>query len=219
MCEIDWSLFFDGLTAIASISAVIIAIVIARKISFKKDIKQRQLETVVDLVKILQDLRIHVRIRIPAVPDGSSGVNSTMHYPFFELSKDHFSSLPEAQKRPTEKFFVSQNFLYEHPMFQFVHNPFLPKEIASKLIMLYPRGGGGITFINLTDATHIAAYNELFRDGEEFREEISNTYRSLGVFFTRCGELTNSILDWLKKNEVEDLNLRTKHINMKNFPT
>jgi|GEM_PF-5981932 len=208
MQEINWDVFFGGVSAIGSILACWIGWKISKDISFKKDVKQKQLETIFQLVNDLQTLNIYFLYR----NDGKS--SGDVYFPFFEMTHDKFLS---QEFIPLDRYtiFVSKSFLYENPIFRYVDNPFLPKSIADNLIKLYPRGGDEVVLESPSNLQIFISDSRPYI-GKSFKKEISHCYSSLELVFDATHTLKGSILKWLSDNEANELNLREKLINIDN---
>jgi hypothetical protein len=213
----DWNLFFDGITALGTLGALIFAIIIARNISFKKELRKKQLDTVFDLVAHLQNLQLFFSYNITETLEGG-GTNSysgDIWFHFFDMTKDKFLSREDFGKgQPT--IFVSEKFLYENPIFKYVQNPFLPQTIALKLINIYPRGGNQIKYELNQNSLFISDDREYTK--HTYRQEISQYYLTLDKLFETTEDLSKSIRTWLKDNGADDLNFRDRPINIKNYP-
>ncbi len=213
----DWNLILNGITALGTIGAVVTAIVIALNISFKRDLRKKQLDTVFDLVGHLQDLQLFFSFRLDQLDNGnivSTNYGNT-YYPFFDMTKEKFQSI-QAFVNSNETIFVAEKFLYENPIFKFVKNPFLPQTIALKLINIYPRGGNQFPYNPAQNQVYIS--DDSNYAGHIYRQEISQYYLTLDKLFETTEELTKSIKNWLKKNGAVDLNFRDKLINRQNYP-
>ncbi|MGZ5303686.1 MAG: hypothetical protein ACXWDO_06230, partial [Bacteroidia bacterium] len=195
----------------ATFGSFILAFALAIFISFKRDLRKKQLDTVFDLVSQLQNLKIYIACFI-----NSKEINLTanVHFNFFDLTSNKLFEQKLNKGRP--KIYVSEEFLYENEIFKFVHNPFLPKDIALNLINLYPRRGNQTHFSIEENRAYIS--DTKIEENLIFREEISSNYKSLTAFFKASENLSISIKKWLKIYGVSDLNLIDRPINIKNYP-
>lgn len=215
--KFDWNLFFNGIAALGTLGAFIFAIIIARNISFKKDVRKKQLDTVFELVTHLQNMQLYFSYLIDKTEDGvvTKSFSGDIWFHFFDMSKDQFQSREEFIKgKPT--IFASEKFLYENPIFKFVQNPFLPQPIALKLINLYPRGGNQLKYELNQNQLYISDDREYSK--HTYRKEISQYYLTIEKLFETTEELNKSIRIWLKDNGADDLNFRDRPINIKNYP-
>jgi hypothetical protein len=215
--KFDWSLFFDGITAFGTVGALVFAIIIARNISFRRDLRKKQLDTVFDLVAQLQELHLYFSFRLNEMANGQlvASNNGDTYYGFFNMTKKKFQEI-ESFKGSSPTIYVSEKFLYDNPIFKFVNNPFLPPEIATRLINLYPRGGDQTQY-NLADDTVFISDDRKYQE-HTYRKEISQYYTSLERLFIATESLNESIKNWLRDNEADDLNFRDKPINYTNYP-
>jgi hypothetical protein len=215
--KIDWNLVFNGITAIGTLGALAFAVIIARNISFKKDLRKKQLDAVFELVGYLQDLQFYFSFRLDQLDNGNiiASHSGDTYYPFFDMTKEKFQSI-DAFANSDATIFVSEKFLYENPIFKYVKNPFLPQSIALKLINLYPRGGDQFQYAVNQNQVYISDDRDY--GGHTYRQEISQYYLSLSKLFETTEALNKSIKAWLKTNGADDLNFRDKLINMQNYP-
>lgn len=210
----DWNIFFNALTALATVGAFILSIIIARNISFKKDLRKKQLDTVFELVNHLQDLRLYFSFN---AFDTENNTNYTgdIWFHFFDITRDKMPDREAFQKvKPT--IYVSEDFLYKNSIFKYVHTPFLPKPIALKLINLYPKGGQQVKYEVEPNRIYISDDGEY--ETHTYRKEISNYYQSWDKVCESVEMLNNTIKWWLEENGIEDLNLRDKPINNLTYP-
>lgn len=211
---IDWELLFSGISAVASLVGFLLAIVIARQISFKKQLREKQLEVVFLLVQELQNLEIHFAFR---VDQGANNLTVGTHWTYF-LAMSTFKEQNRPRWVDAEKviLYVSEDFLYKSKLFEFVSNPFLPKNIAEALIKIYHRGGDQKEYNLMANEIYISADPEF--DSHTYRKEISSYYQDLNAFIEASIEVKSEINKWLKKQNASDLNLREKPINLQNYP-
>lgn len=208
-------LIFNAVTAFATLATFISAIVLAIIISFKRELRHKQLDTVFELTGQLQNLRLYFSYLIITLHEEENHISGDIWFYFFEMTNDKLKEQEQFNKgNPT--IYISEKFLYENDIFQFVHNPFLPKEIALKLINLYPRGGNQFKYnlnqneVYISDDRQYANYT--------YRQEISQYYMTIENLFNATQELHKSIRSWLKRYGVKGLNLMEKPINLKNYP-
>lgn len=215
-CKLDWNLIFDGISALATLATFIFSIIIFRNISFKTDLRRKQLDTVFELVNQLQNLKLYFsyNLRRPNATSNSS-FSGDSYYHFFQMTKESFNNI-DAFKNTTASILTSQKFLYENKIFEFVDNPFLPQSIAKKLINLYPRGGNTQSYLQYEGEVNIS--DDRNYSTHTYRKEISQYYSTLSKLFETTEALHKSIVNWLERNGVSDLNFRDKLINNQNFP-
>ncbi len=214
--KMDWNLIFDGISAIGSVGAFIFAILIAREISFKKDLRKKQLDTVFELVCDLQNLQLFFSYSFvtPLKEKKIMSYSSDIWFYFFDMDKKKIESRFE-YRTANPKLAVPRDFLYSSAIFKYAHNPFLPESIAKALINLYPRGGETIEFTKQANVIYIS--DDRAYEKHEYSHEIFRCYSNVENLFEATEELKKTILDWLKKNGVRDLNIR-KPISLENYP-
>ena len=214
--KFDLNLFFNAITALGTLGAFIFAIIIARNISFKRDLKKKQLETVFELINHLQNLKLYFSYIIQKTQDGNvvASYSGDIWFYFFDMTKDKFETLDILKNNQT--IFVSETFLYENPIFKYVYNPFLPENIALKLINLYPRGGNQVQYELNINQIYISDDRNYSK--HIYRKEISQYYSTTTKLFETTDALIKSIKTWLKDHEVDELNFRDKPINNKTYP-
>jgi hypothetical protein len=212
----DWNLVFDGISSIGSAGAFLFAILISRKISFKKDLKKMQLDIVFKLVSDLQNLQLFFLYSFVTPPKENKTMSYTgdIWFYFFDMDKTKIESCFE-YKTENPKLAVSMDFLYSGTIFKYAHNPFLPESIAKALINLYPRGGDTIEFTKQTNIIYIS--DDRAYEKHKYSQEIFRCYSNIDNLFEATDELKKTILVWLKKNGVKELNIR-KPINIENYP-
>lgn len=208
--KIDWGFVVNFISALGSVLACYIAYKISKEISFKRSLRQKQLETVFDLVNELQSLKLYFFYK----NDGKAVGDVWFH--FFEMTHNKYLNENDI---PIDDYtiYVSKTFLYESAVFKFVNNPFLPKSIADNLIRLYPRGGDEVT---LEVVSNLEIYISESRPytGKNYRKEISRCYSSMENIFDATNALIGSINSWLKAIEADELRLMTRKINIENHP-
>lgn len=212
----DWDLILNAITALGTLGAFIFGIIISINISFKRDLRRKQLDTVFELVTHLQNLQLYFSYNITEeLPNAINSYSGDSWFHFFDMTKDKFQSKEDFQTgKPT--VYISEKFLYENLIMQYVHNPFLPQTIALKLINIYPRGGNQSKYEPGKNKLFISDDREY--DKHTYRQEISHYYLTLDKLFETTEELNKSIRTWLKTNGAADLNFRDRPINMQNYP-
>lgn len=209
------SINWDAITAIGTLGLFVSGIIIARKISFKRELNKRQLETVFEFVKELQNLKFHFNYLVADYPKIGDSHSGNIWYRFFDFNIEKIEVHKELSKEDLV-LYISRDFLQGNQIFKFIHNPFLPKSISEKLIYLSARGGNQKEFAIERNQVFIS-------DDSNFTEHIflnerSVCYSSIKNFIASSQELRDSINTWLKKFDVDDLNVIDKHVNFKNYP-
>jgi hypothetical protein len=211
-----WNLVFTGISAISSVGAYFIAKRIANEISFKKDLKKKQLETVFELVVDLQNLMFYFSYNFENPPSGKKilaySIDNCSY--FFALEKKEGNLLHEVETENT-KLAISEDFLYTNPIFKYSKNPFLPVPIAMALNKIHPKGGKTVKYIKQTDIIYISDNRDYQK--QEYIIEISKCYSNLENLFGAVEQLRKSIFDWLDDHGANDLNI-IKPINLENYP-
>lgn len=214
---IDWDLIFSGVSALASLGAFVFAIFIFNDISFKRDVRQKQLDTVVDLVKELQNLQLFFSYKFVSKSKDGSGMTysgDSIFY-FFNMTAETLKS-SKLFLGSNVKVFVSEDYLNKNSIFKYVNEPLLPVSIANKLVNIYKRGGNEFDFDREENKIYIS--DDRAYENHKYINELSSYYQSMENLFQATEELNKSIRTWLSKHGADELNIREKPINLINNP-
>ncbi len=208
--KIGW----EGITALGTMGLVLTGIKISKRISFKRELMSKQLETVFNLVGLLQEIKIYIQYNINITKNGSDTDNGDIYYRFFDISQTKISE-HVAFRKTNVTLHISEDFLYNNEVMKFIQNPFLPKSIAESLINISPRGGNQIK--------HTPGVNQIFisddrkYDAHTYRSERSVCYSNMLTFASSFEDVKKNIYAWLSYVDVKDLNIIDKPINFQNY--
>ncbi len=198
--------FFDYLSIIGSLTistlTLIFAIIIYRKISFKKTAIEKQFDTVSQLIQVLQDTSISF---IKKNDDLNFSLPRSI--PFFSIS----SYSEKLKYLEGLDIYFTKNFYDNLPFIKYSKTPFIPKNIASvieKFKLVTPdrvnlEGLEKYVKIDFSHSSIISPIDETLITCPH--NEICVDYNS---FYNVCLQLDSEIREWLESYGVKDLNLR-----------
>jgi hypothetical protein len=198
--------WLDYLQALGSltigISTLIFSIIIFKRVSFKKNVLERQFSIVAELIDILQDIEIVLETK-----NKDLEMETGICVPFFNMgsSKDRFKNFLDA------KMYFTRNYYENLPFLRYSRHPFLPIRIASSIDKFR------ITFPGPEDSekynkTLVIDFKRISAEKTKNRSLIYSEYddicKDFETFYKTCVELDMEIQNWLKRYHVKDLNLR-----------
>jgi hypothetical protein len=197
---LDYLQAFGSLTL--GLSTFIFALIINRRISFKKNVVERQFDTVTELIKILQDIEFVIETENKELE-----MSTGLCVPFFNMSisKDRFKDFQNI------KMFITYNFYENLPFYKFSRHPFIPEKIAKAIDRFwisfpYPGNTDEYNKIMWIDFRKISGEN--IKNKNLIFSQYDDICKDFDSFYQTCCDLNNEIRDWLKKYNVKELNLR-----------
>jgi hypothetical protein len=198
-----WLDYLQGMGSLAiGLSTFIFALIINKRISFKKNFKEKQFDTVTDLIIILQDIEIVFEIE-----NRDLEMSTGTCVPFFNIniSKERFKDIRKI------KMFITYNFYENLPFIKFSRHPFIPDKIAKaidKFWISFPYAAN----TNEDNKIMMIDFHRISGDNVKNKKLIFSQYdeicRDFDSFFQICCELNNEIRVWLNKYGVKELNFR-----------
>lgn len=199
---VDYINIFGSLAV--SITTLIFAIIIYRRISFKKATLDKQFETITELIHDLQNTSIDIIIKINE-PDYSLAHSHT----FFSL----IGAKKKFKKTDGLNIYFTSNFISNLPFTKFARHPFIPIEIANIIDKFLIYFSKKIDKKNLKSFVSIDfSHNSIEPVPTNNIELFSCNDSEIGIdfnsFFEICVKLDFEIKHWLKEYGVKSLNLR-----------
>lgn len=219
----DWFAYLTGIgSLIASLLAVIIGLMISSKLSLKKRVLEKQLDTLFSLIQILQHQRFHIPISIEG--EGYLGY----HISILELVKEKSpeSDIVKAKKNNLPIYFNWEGYHELNSIRAFKNNPFLPLPILKHLNNLEINNHTVIKKVDnkslygVPRVIHTLNIKENHKEREFERDFLSDLnsssdeiYRDFNTFISVFEGLVEAVEDWLRKYEAAEinLNLRSKY--------
>jgi len=207
----SWDYLTSGIAALTSILTLFVAFKVFNRLSFRRQILQKQLDTVFQLISVLQDLTIYI---------GGKGlyddinITSGFRIKFFDFKFD--------KNNPNYKIlFIEEKLLFtydwyeQNPLKGWDNNPFLPKSIARKIEMFtitfpypaYTENVKKVVYINLDPFDKTIQRKERKRTDYIYNPD-DICCQDFESFHSICNDLINEIEKWLKKYDANDLNLK-----------
>jgi hypothetical protein len=189
------------IVALSSLIVSIVALRLSRKVSLKKNLKDRQFDLVCQLINDISSEFMVFRVQYS---DGNSSSHIMYLYQF--KTKDF--------KEKYKVFFVVKHFVYMNInkiAFKFLKhtwNPLMPKSITEKLQKLWV--GGMSKRIPIEEIDNLGTYLALdFAHDEKYDEyNLPNGFKNFEAFYSCIIELMTEINKWLSKHEAEELKFR-----------
>lgn len=217
--------WFDYLTGIGSllisIVAVIIGIRISSKLSLKRSVLERQLDTVFSLIQFLQHTRLHLPISI----DGGGYMG--YHLSILEVLRDKSKEeIIEARKKNLPMVFTWSGYSEFDTLKAFRFNPYLPKNILPHIYNFEIWNPDKTPIADVKEKAtslgpmviHTANVKENHNNFEkDFLSNLKKTeaplYKDFNSFVTICEGLVDEVENWLRQYEASDINLfpKSKH--------
>lgn len=218
-CEIiqnkDW---FDylagGVTVISSLLTLLIAFRLFDRLSFKREIRQKQLETLFQLVSVLQNWTIYVGAKGLKETDDTSSFKYGFRIKFFDMRINKLS-------KEYNELFIREKLLFtydweeQNPLIGWSNNPFLPKKIADKIIpftIIFPHPASDsdfskVIYIDLDPFDKSIVRKERKRTNY-IHDPDDEVCRSFESFCNCCDKLITEIENWLNEHKANDLNYK-----------
>jgi hypothetical protein len=198
--------WLDYLQAIGSLtiglSTLIFSIIIFRRISFKKNVLEKQFAAVAQLIDVLQDIELVFETRNKEL-DMETGIC----VPFFNMvsSKERFKIFLDA------KMFFTRNYYENLPFIRFSRHPFIPRNIANaidKFRISFPGSEESEKYNKILSIDFRRISTENTKNKILIYSQYDDICKDFETFYRTCDELNKEIQNWLKKYHVKDLNLR-----------
>ncbi len=196
----SWKDFTQIILAITTVVISVLTYKLAKKISFKKTLKDRQFEVVCEFIKDFSSSLITISYQ---KPDGNGGITSTYLSNFRSINF----------KKQNADIFECKNFIVQEDGFNhflFMHligNPFLPIELSNELRKLWFHTEKRINdpmelgeYVIISNLNNYENKNYSMPKGKEFSD-----FESFYNFINNIMSIAN---DWLNKHEASDLNFR-----------
>ncbi|MCC7452785.1 MAG: hypothetical protein IT222_01360 [Crocinitomix sp.] len=208
MCVDDsfkWSDISQTLIAIASLVISLMAYLLAKKISFKKSVKDRQFEVVSQFMKAFSSSIITVSWQAYGGGGGSALLYLTQ-LRSEKLMQEH-SFIGHSIFTMDTKLIIQEDAFNHFIFMSLIGDPFLPEEIYVELKKLWFRSTEKIETPQVADTYLIICNNKDYLNpnyyvpqGDEFKD-----FKSFHKFINKIMDITN---DWLDKHEASELKFR-----------
>lgn len=190
------------LIAISALTVSIVTLVLNRKISFKKTVKDKQLEVIYELIGLLSHNEINFNCQV--------GNESFMS----GLGLYHLTHINIKEKRP--ELFNRKHFFFQADSFdsfkflQLLGNPFLPREIYEVMNKFYYSNPKLYTYQQVQETKDFVALITMdqMTDKRNYFEAGSPDHKSFENFHKLVLELYNSLNTWLDKYDATDLKFK-----------
>lgn len=218
----DW---FDYMTGIASlvisVIAVIIGIRISNKLSLRRSVLERQLDTVFSLIQFLQHTRLHLPVRV------DDGAFIGYHVSILEILRDKSKEeIVEAKQKNLPMVFTWAGYNEFDALKAFRFNPYLPKTIFHHIDNFEIWNPDKTPITDVVDKArslgpvviHTSNVKENHNNFEkDFMTNLKRTeaplYKDFNSFIAVCEGLVDEVEHWLRQYEASDINLfpKSKH--------
>ena len=194
---------FQVLIALSSLIISIVALRLSRKVSLKKNLKEKQFELVCKLIKALSNETLLFNYQ---QSDGGGG--TTLMY-LYQFKAKNF-------KEKYNYLFTRKHFLiYQQSgqlTFNFLKgmwNPLMPKTIFTELQKLWTTYNKDISESELHDLADYVIIN-CCHDGNLNHYDIprEEVFKNFVSFYNQVNFLIETINEWLSKHEADDLKFR-----------
>lgn len=210
----NWDYLTDTVTMVTSVLTLVVALRLFERFSFKRQVLQKQLETLYQLINVLQNWTISIGAKGLKEGDDTSFFQYGFRVKFFDM-KFKQNDLNYRELFFKEKLLFTYDWYEQNPLIGWDNNPFLPKSIAEKIenfkisfpYPAYETDFSKVTFIDLDSFDKIVKREERPRTNyiHNPKDKICTDFET---FHTTCNELITEIEKWLKKYKVENLNLK-----------
>ncbi len=205
-----WDYLVSAITAITGILTLLVALRLFNKFSFKRNVLEKQLETLFRFVNVLQNWTISIE-----------GKGLEEEFPIIGFRIRFFDFKFKKTDPNYRILFIPEKLLFtydweeQNPLKGWENNPFLPKSIAEKvkpfnISFPYPAYKERFEKVILIDLDPF--------DGTVKREERGRTNyihnpsdiccKDFESFHKLCNDLIDEIESWLRKYNAGDINLR-----------
>jgi hypothetical protein len=197
-------LFFSFLT-------LIFAFFIYRNFDLKKTHKNKQLDTLLELIQEINNtlVSVHFCSKIPEYvlskhPDLAKKSKVTFDTWYFSLFR---IGIVVNEKPKYERVFLTENIMETFPFLSYINNPLIPKSIANRLNNFY---SPFVNFCSIENAPEkhviIELRNELNKKAMYQYPDYIDAFKSWDSFIKCASELKVEIEKWLKKYGSKDIN-------------
>lgn len=187
-------------TLILSTLAFIFSIYAFRKVSLKTEFKRKQLDTVYELIEILQDTIISISFHTPS---NHPVISTGTLFRFFRL---YYSEDKYMEFNNTKVLLVTQDPDREFEFIKFSEHPYMVPEIASIIREFVAYTYDPININKLDSFTVLGATGLSIFDDKYYQITDNPVYNNLDSFCKKCIELDKAIHKWLKGIGIEDFN-------------
>lgn len=192
----------DTLIALSALAVSIVTYVVNKKISFKKTVKDRQLEVVYELIGLLSKNEINFMTR-------NKGNSSMDGMSLYHLTYTNFKEKNPHLFNRNYMFFQADsydgfNFL------QLMGNPFLPDEIYTAIDSFYYKKPKQYTFKEVEATEDYVALITMNQKTDVLNYYTSDiqTHKSFEDFHSLVVNLYKTVNNWLDKYEAGDLKFK-----------
>ena len=188
-------------TLILSLAALIFSLYTYRKVSLKNDFKKKQLETVYQLIEVLQDTVIQISGHGIDQKVGKGG-SGTM-FRFFQLEN---IDVMYKEFLNTEAFFVKDDPDRSLKFLEFSEHPYMVPEIANVIreFVAYKHQPAKIKDFKSFTVLHGLIRFDLESDLYELKD--NPVYKDLRSFLVQCLKLNKAIHKWLRSVGIKNFN-------------
>lgn len=196
----DWP---KWISVISGLLTLFLAFKIWKNYDVKKHFVKKQLDTVFDLYTAISTTKITIELH--------KGNEIKIQTILFGDIVTLLADIDMGQYLNTSPVYIDFRILHNIPFIKFIENPFTPKSIVSELEKFRSK-------IRFTDEPDEGDYAILeldyliehgpFKNKRILLTPKSDTYKSIGSYIRQALAVNNAIKNWLKKFEVNDMNLR-----------
>jgi len=188
------------LLPLSSLIVAITALVLSKKISFKKTIKDRQLDLIYDLIELLSKSEVNFYWKDNTHSGGISGM-SLYHF--------IFANFTEKNKYLFDRntMFYQVNSFEDYKFRRLMGNPLLPSEIYAVLDRFSPGNAEIVSFEEMEMTNDFVAHIKLGVNMKEARYQKSESkdLKTFEDFHNLVVEIFDTVNTWLKKYDATDL--------------
>ncbi len=206
-----WDYASSSITVITSILTLFVALRLFDKFSFKTRVLQKQLDTVFQLITVLQNWTIEISGK------GLDETEKTIHGFRIKFFNFKFGKDDENYKILffKEKLLFTYDWAEQNPLLGWDSNPFLPKLIAEKIALFkitfpYPAYDGNFQKVISID---LDSFDKNIQRKDRVRTNLicnpdDICCRDFETFHMLCNDLIKEIERWLNKYEANELNFK-----------
>jgi hypothetical protein len=187
-------------TLILSLVALVFSIYAYKRVSLSGDFKRKQLDTVYELIEVLQDTIIMVEV---FGTHDSPNVSSGSMFRFFRLER---SQDFHKEYKNTDAFFISKpDAEQEFSFIKFSEHPYMVPEIAEIIREFIAYAYEPSETIAYSTYTVLGGGYAIMKH-PIYRITDNQVYKSFGTFCVKCAELDDAIHRWLRSVGIKNFN-------------
>lgn len=209
-----WDYAASGIVTLTSVLTLIVALKLFKRFSFRRQILQKQLDTVFQLITVLQNWTIYIGAKGLKKEDDTTSFQYGFRVKFFDFRFDktdpNFKDLFFK-----EKLLFTYDWEEQNPLKGWDNNPFLPSKIAEKLEWFkitfpypaYETDFKKVVYIDLDQFDKSVHRQERKRTNYIYNPD-DYCCKNFETFHKICNDLINEIENWLDKYQANDLNMK-----------